>query len=371
MISLIRILPLFFRGFVLLFLSCDHQPLEIDVTGEIISPRTYHIPRAERVLNIDGKDDDPSWQKARFSKDFIDIEGQKIPNQKTRLKMLWDEEFLYIYAHLEEKHIWATLKNRDTIIFYNNDFEVFISPSNSNHNYGEIEINALGTVWDLLLDRPYNTRGNPIFNWNIQGLKSAVFIEGTINDPTDEDEFWSVEMAIPMKALTELKRSPKGKPKVGEQWRINFSRVQWHHDLIDNRYYRKKKDSKFLREDNWVWSQQGVINMHLPEHWGYIEFAESPSPNDQWVHKTDAEIEQITYAVFRKIAFGAHKYLRDIAPGKITPIRLKGAEGRNLKVTLLNTYSGFDLAVKDLDKGTLYTINEKGYISRAEDEKNP
>ena len=69
-------------------------------------------------------------------------------------------------------------------------------------------------------------------------------------------------MAIPMRALTELKRSPRGKPEIGEQWRINFSRVQWEHDLIDNRYYRKKKTVK-LRENNWVWSSQGVINMHF------------------------------------------------------------------------------------------------------------
>ena len=189
-------------GMNLLFFGCQNEILTIDVNDEIIIPRTYLIPRADHSIEIDGNEDDFSWKKASFSEDFIDIEGEKIPNQKTRFKMLWDEEFLYIYAHLEEKHIWASLKNRDTVIFYNNDFEVFISPSNSNHNYGEIEINALNTVWDLLLDRPYNTKGNPIFNWNIQGLKTAVHIEGTLNNPEDIDEYWSVEMAIPMNALT-------------------------------------------------------------------------------------------------------------------------------------------------------------------------
>ena len=208
MFSTFRMTSVFLGGLALIIFSCNQQALEMDITGEIIRPNTYLIPRADQPIVIDGRQNDPSWEKAPFTKDFIDIEGHKTPDQKTRLKMLWDEEFLYIYAHLEEKHIWATLKNRDTIIFYNNDFEVFISPSNSNHNYGEIEINALNTVWDLLLDRPYNTKGNPIFNWNIQNLKSAVHIEGTLNNPSDVDEYWSVEMAIPIKALTELKRSP-------------------------------------------------------------------------------------------------------------------------------------------------------------------
>jgi hypothetical protein len=363
-----RISSVFFGIVVILFsFSCNNQAVNIDISGEVINPRTYIIPRADQSIKIDGREDDPSWKKAPFTEDFIDIEGQKIPNQKTRLKMLWDEEFLYIYAHLEEKHIWATLKNRDTIIFYNNDFEVFVSPSNSNHNYGEIEINALNTVWDLLLDRPYNTKGNPIFNWNIQNLKSAVHIEGTLNNPKDTDQYWSVEMAIPMRALTELKRSPGGKPKIGEQWRINFSRVQWDHDLIDNRYYRKKENGKYLRENNWVWSSQGVINMHLPEHWGYIEFAESPKMDQPWIHKTDAEIEQITYALFRKIAYGDYKYLRDNPPGKITPIQLRGLDDRKLKITLLNSYTGFDLEVVDRFNGAVYTIDERGYINRPKD----
>ena len=344
--------------------SCKKETINIDISGELITPRTYIIPKADQPIKIDGREDDPSWKKAPFTKDFIDIEGQKTPDQKTRLKMLWDDEFLYIYAHIEEKHIWATLKNRDTIIFYNNDFEVFISPSNSNHNYGEIEINALNTVWDLLLDRPYNTKGNPIFHWNIQGLKTAVHVEGTLNNPKDIDQYWSVEMAIPMRALTELKRSPKGQPIIGEQWRINFSRVQWEHDLIDDRYYRKKKNGKYLPENNWVWSPQGVINMHLPEHWGYIEFAESTQTDQPWIHKTDSEIEQIVYALFRKIAYGDYKYLRDQTPGEIIPIKLKDSDGRKLKISLLNSYTGFDLELEDQDNGAIYTIDERGYINR-------
>jgi hypothetical protein len=30
---------------------------------------------------------------------------------------------------------------------------------------------------------------------------------------------------------------------------------------------------KDRREDNWVWSPQGVVDMHRPETWGYVQFS--------------------------------------------------------------------------------------------------
>jgi hypothetical protein len=29
-------------------------------------------------------------------------------------------------------------------------------------------------------------------------------------------------------------------------------------------------------EDNWIWSPQGVIDMHRPERWGFVQFSASP-----------------------------------------------------------------------------------------------
>ena len=109
MFSTFRMTSVFLGGLALMIFSCYQQALEMDITGEIIRPHTYLIPRADQPIVIDGRQNDPSWEKAPFTKDFIDIEGQKTPDQKTRLKMLWDEEFLYIYAHLEEKHILGIL----------------------------------------------------------------------------------------------------------------------------------------------------------------------------------------------------------------------------------------------------------------------
>ena len=91
------------------------------------TPRKYITYKAIDALNIDGLGNEVSWQKAPWSDTFIDIEGKKAPTYKTQMKMLWDETFLYFFAKLEEPHVWATLKKRDTIVFYNNDFEIIWS----------------------------------------------------------------------------------------------------------------------------------------------------------------------------------------------------------------------------------------------------
>ena len=105
MFSTFRMTSVFLGGLALMIFSCNQQALEMDITGEIIRPNTYLIPRADQPIVIDGRQNDPSWEKATFTKDFIDIEGQKTPDQKTRLKMLWDEEFLYIRPPRGKTHL--------------------------------------------------------------------------------------------------------------------------------------------------------------------------------------------------------------------------------------------------------------------------
>ncbi len=233
-------------------------------------PRRYVCYRAFGTLKLDGRLDDAAWKAAPSSWDFVDIlgGGAPAPRYRTRVKMLWDDEFFYVGAELEEPHVWATLTQRDSVIFHDNDFEVFLDPNGDTHEYFELEVNAFATEWDLFLGRPYRDGGPPLHQWDIPGLKTAVSIDGTINDPSDRDTGWSVEIAIPWVALRQGARRPVP-PKSGDQWRVNFSRVQWQ-TVIKNGGYQKVKGT---REDNWVWSPQGIVNMHYPEMWGFVQFS--------------------------------------------------------------------------------------------------
>jgi hypothetical protein len=237
--------------------------------GAEATPKTYDCPRASGTIEIDGRLDDAAWKAATWTGHFVDIEGDRKPQPRfrTRAKMLWDDKFFYVAAEMEEPHVWGTLTKHDSVIFHDNDFEVFIDPNGDTLEYYEFEINALNTGWDLFLDKPYRQGGRARNDWEIPGLRTAVHIQGTLNDASDRDRGWTVEIAFPWKALGEFahKSAP---PKPGEEWRINFSRVEWQHEVVDGKYQKIPK----TKEDNWVWSPQGLINMHVPEKWGRVRF---------------------------------------------------------------------------------------------------
>jgi len=234
------------------------------------APNRYTCQRAARPIQIDGRIDDEGWSKAAWTEWFVDIRGSALPapRLRTHAKMLWDDQYLYIAAELEEPDVWATLTEHDAVIFRDNDFEVFLNPSGDGRDYFEFEINALNTGWDLFLPKPYQEGGRADNSWEIPGLRTAVHVDGTLNDPRDRDRGWTVEMAFPWAAFAS--RAPVKRPAPGEEWRVNFSRVEWRTN-VENGKYEKPAGEK---EDNWVWSPQGVINMHVPDRWGFVRFAE-------------------------------------------------------------------------------------------------
>lgn len=235
-------------------------------------PKEYVAKKTSKPPRIDGHIRKSEWRNARWTDDFVDITGKPElkPSQRTRCRMLWDDEYLYIAARMEETDLWATLKERDAIIFHDNDFEIFIDPNNDTDQYFEIEVNAFGTVMDLFMNKPYRKGGTYDIHWN-GGMKTAVELRGSISNNQDRDKYWTLEMAIPFRGLERPGRISR--PTPGASWRINFSRVQWKLEP-DGIGYRKKKNpnGRNLPEDNWVWSPIGVVNMHIPENWGILTF---------------------------------------------------------------------------------------------------
>ncbi len=243
-----------------------------------ITPHGYVARHTATPLAIDGKLDDPAWAAAPWTADFVDIEGDVKPKPRfrTRAKILWDNTHLYIAADLEEPHVWGKLTQHDSVIFHDPDFEVFLDPDGDTHAYYEFELNALNTGWDLFLPKPYIDGGKARDEWAIPGLKTAIHIRGTLNNPRDTDTGWTLEMAFPWTAFappgTLATVAPRA-PADGNVWRMNFSRVQWQFTTPDGRYEKIPKTP----ENNWVWSPQGVIDMHRPEMWGRVLFTRQPA----------------------------------------------------------------------------------------------
>ena len=236
-------------------------------------PRQYTTFFTRSAPTIDGNITDAAWAAAPWTDFFVDIEGDEkpLPAFRTRVKMLWNDTCLFIAAELEEPHVWATLKNHDDIVFHDNDFEVFLDPQNTTHQYYEVEVNALNTIFDLYLAKPYRNGSGALITWHLNQLRTAVQVQGSLNNPSDTDQGWTVEMAIPFRSVTLGNHA--NVPQEGTLWRVNFSRVQWETEVVDGRYVKKKDlNGRPLPEHNWVWSPQGLINMHYPERWGYLHF---------------------------------------------------------------------------------------------------
>ena len=235
-----------------------------------IMPNGYVCGIASVPLQIDGKLDEESWKAAPWTEDFVDIEGAKKPAPmfRTRAKMLWDKENFYIAAELSEPHLQGSITEHDAVIFQDNDFEVFIDPDSDNHDYYELELNTLNTTWDLFLPRPYKDGGSAENKWEFSGMKTGVHLFGSLNDPSDQDSSWCVEIAIPWTAFSTQSRQV-APPQNGDKWRIDFSRVEWQFELVDGKY-KKVPNTK---EYNWVWSPQGIVDMHRPERWGFVQFS--------------------------------------------------------------------------------------------------
>ncbi len=64
----------------------------------------------------------------------------------TKTAILWNNTHLYIAFEVEEPFVEAKLTERDSIIFLENDLEVFIDGGDC---YYELEVNAANTIYEV------------------------------------------------------------------------------------------------------------------------------------------------------------------------------------------------------------------------------
>jgi len=256
-------------------------------------PRSYTAPKcscSSFIHRINGDISKPEWTTVPWSESFDEIRGahdapadMRPPLEcRTRVKMMWDDTYLYIAALLESYNrtvVTSFSRRNEPIYQQDSDFEVFVDPSGSCHDYKELELNGYNTVWNLLLDKPYDDGGQEHSGrvakdssdkkyWEVYGQHTATkLLWGDWNDPNGA--VWSVEMALAHSDTLSRYSPPLRRhysPREGLRWRVNFSRVEEKGRI------------------NWTWSPQivweprvrryeGKVAMHLPDVWGYVTFA--------------------------------------------------------------------------------------------------
>lgn len=349
---------------IAVFIGCTQKADRSPLILELPIPKSYNIFKAQSSILIDGKANDVSWDNAQWTSLFIDIEGNKnpLPYFDTRVKMLWDDEFIYFYAELEEDHVWGDITERDAVIFHNNDFEIFIKPNQFQPYYAEFEVNALGTLWELFLARPYRRNGPVLNQWDVNGTQIGIDIQGTLNNPSDIDKGWNIEMAIPIQAIKDIDRGSE--IKEGSMWRINFSRVQWEHQ-VKNGVYSRKQDANgsLLSEKNWVWSEQSAIAMHRPEHWGYLFFTMENTVDKPIGYSDELKVEQqLLFYLYRKQLewYSSKRVFSSSIYDFGGPNFLVNSKTLTASVTL--TKLGFEITVSSEGEKSI-SINQDGYIT--------
>ncbi|MFA7329525.1 MAG: carbohydrate-binding family 9-like protein [Candidatus Delongbacteria bacterium] len=361
------------RGLLLLALGASPGWAEFPVPEAPFAPRSYECRWTDTAPRVDGRPDEPCWAAAPWTEDFVDIRGGDwpAPPLRARARLLWDATHLFVAAELQEPDLWATYDRHDMVVYHEHDFELFLDPDGDNHHYYELEINALGTVWDLLLTAPYRDDGCAVDSWEIPGLQSAVSLDGTLNNPSDRDQGWTVELALPWAVLEETARRP-APPRPGDAWRLNFSRVEWHLDVVDGAYHKRVDPvtSTPLPEENWVWSPQGLVAMHYPERWGLLRFqgpaAADAGESPEWTldELTAGEaLMQVYYAQRRELE--EHGICSDAPVGRgLTP-----APGWT-PVVLRSAGVRFTAHTQRAD-GLLLEVDERGRLSRRKLETRP
>ncbi|MDO9543468.1 MAG: carbohydrate-binding family 9-like protein [Kiritimatiellia bacterium] len=192
----------------------------------------YRCPYSSIPITVDGELNEPVWEKAKTISLAIPVWFEE-PISKTEAKIVYDKDFLYVAFKAYDQDIWGYLTERDSSTCSEDVLEIFFKTDPAKDPYFDFEINALGTVYDAYtVKRHFAGGGRRWAHWDCAGLKVASKVKGTINDVTDKDEFWILEVAIPFAELPTL----GGKsPVKGANWLISLARYDYSIYLPEGR----------------------------------------------------------------------------------------------------------------------------------------
>lgn len=259
----------------------------------------YIARRIAEPIEMDGDIGKPVWRNAAWSRRFVDMTSGAPGLFDTRAAILWTDTHLYFAFWAEEPLVEARLVERDSLIFLENDLEIFIDGGDC---YYELEVNAANTVYEVFFvwrdayqrggkfDQPqfdlcdsktYTFGGNydrsgPTFwrgthprgirwaftGFDLPGLKTAVQVDGTLNDNSDIDKGWSLEVSMPWTSLSLLAGKRSLPPATGDVWKMFLGRFQ---KLMVAGKEIEPHPAMAL-------NSHGVDDTHQPHLWSNIQF---------------------------------------------------------------------------------------------------
>jgi hypothetical protein len=274
-------------------------PMTQNPNGYGLVPGTYMATYVTTPPRTDGRASDPVWDGTARTPRFVDmLTGTPAPLETTAA-VLWDETALYVAFWAAEPNLVGTLTERDDLLFFENDLELFIDGGDS---YYELEFNTLGTIYEVFfIWRDAYTRGSrwdtarfdvhsprvhsfggdydrgtkafwignhprgtrwAFLDYDLPNLNLKVAVDGTVNDPTHLDRGWCAEITIPWASLTDLANGRSLPPKDGETWGMFFGRFQ----------QLAVRSATGTATGGWAAHRFGVADTHVPECFTQVIF---------------------------------------------------------------------------------------------------
>jgi hypothetical protein len=207
--------------------------------------KQYTAKKLMGSMDIDGNLDKKQWQNAEEASLYDTVTGS-FPRQRTSVKLMWNENFLYAAFKCDDTFINASMREFNDPLYNEEVVEIFIDDDHDMKSYIEIEVNPLNAILHYF-----------ILNDLKRDLKTYARLENDIISAVRhvaEQNLICFEIAIPM---SEFPTAPNIPPKTGDRWLINMYRI----------------DRPSSGNDEYsAWSPTGKLNFHVPERFGEIIF---------------------------------------------------------------------------------------------------
>jgi hypothetical protein len=220
----------------------------------------YTARRAGSKIRVDGRLDEDAWQKAPTFGDFQFPWWKAGKKEQTTARMLWDDEFLYVSFECQDAHVSAVNTDRDSPVYKDDCVELFTAPNPERpFDYFNIEMNVNRAILDR--HHPNGPDKPQVPNWNARGISIATKVDGTLNDDSDIDRGWVLEVAIPFTNFENVTGRPH--PRDGDVWHLNLNRLGGQTNP---------------QHSQWSPGTTAKPAFHAPDTFGRVEFSSRTSP---------------------------------------------------------------------------------------------
>lgn len=223
----------------------------------------FKASQTNQHIVVDGKMNEEAWPETEArTLDYFYRADKPDDDQQTTFRMLWDEKHIYVFFELQDKYLTPRETKRGGEPYLDDCAEIFFitAPDSLDTHFG-YELNLNKASNDFIYFNDYYKGKDVVYRSFNPEFDVEVTYDGTINDNTDIDVGWTMEIAIPISNFGEL--GSVAPIKVGSQWAFLAIR-QDRNDAEGNR-----------RSTSTIFPIYDISkNVHQANRFGLVEFVE-------------------------------------------------------------------------------------------------